>query len=272
MAILQIGEIFGHDTAIPGHMPTRILGQCPFSGNACAKAGKINPLGICTMTDGHNATAVCPIRFKESDRIFNDAAKIAFGAGISFIAVPEVRVLEVIKNGKKKKIGKVDYLIAKLEKDKVVDFAALEVQAVYISGRTIRPLYEKYLKTGILNEESRRRPDFRSSAQKRLMPQLALKVPIFRRWGKKFFVATDSTFFNELPPMPSKTKGNSEITWLSYPITRNSEGGYTMNDPNILFTFWSDVESALREGVAPEESEILATLTNEVSKYKKFRT
>jgi hypothetical protein len=59
------------------------------------------------------------------------------------------------------------------------DFAALEVQSVYISGTSIRPAFEAFLETGTLTEDCERHPDFRSSAQKRLMPQLSLKVPVF---------------------------------------------------------------------------------------------
>ena len=71
-----------------------------------------------------------------------------------------------------------------------------------------------------------RRPDFRSSAQKRLMPQLALKVPIFRRWNKRFFVAVDRTFYGELPTLKERSLGNSEITWLVYDFQRQAQGGF----------------------------------------------
>lgn len=213
---------------------------------------------------------VCPVRFLEGGIMFRDAARIAFGKGITYVAVPEVRVLEVLRNGKRKKIGKVDFLLTRIEGAKAIDFAALEVQAVYISGATIRPAFNHYVRTGELLNEGKRRPDFRSSAQKRLMPQLALKVPIFRRWGKRFFVATDSTFFSELPPMNPQSAGNSEVTWLSYNFERQNQGGYSMQPPRIVHTLWDDVETALREGKAPEKSELLAQLTESAKKLQSF--
>ena len=98
------------------------------------------------------------------------------------------------------KIGKVDFLLGHVEAGRIRNFAALEVQASYFSGEAIRPAMNHFLKYGALDEAiSDRRPDFRSSAQKRLVPQLQLKVPIFRRWGKKFFVVVDTQFFNSLP-------------------------------------------------------------------------
>jgi hypothetical protein len=104
------------------------------------------------------------------------------------------------------------------------------------------------------------------------MPQLALKVPIFRRWGKRFFVATDSTFFSELPAMNPQSSGNSEVTWLSYDFERQREGGYRMQSPTVVHTLWDDVETALREGKAPEKSELLAQLTESATRFKPFMT
>lgn len=139
------------------------------------------------------------------------------------------------------------------------DFAALEVQAVYVSGESSRGPFEHYLRTGGNHSDARRRPDFRSSAQKRLMPQLALKVPVFRRWGKKFFVAVDETFFRELPRMPQVAAGNSEITWLVYPFQKG-ESGFNMGDPVLFHTLWDDVVTSLREGHPPTKEELLADL------------
>ncbi len=272
MALLQIGEVFGHDTALSATRAKQNLHPCPFRGNECAKGNKVNPLGICSLTEGKIATVVCPVRFLENGVMFRDAARIAFGKGVICVAVPEVRVLEVLRDGKRKKIGKVDFLLAHVEGGKAIDFAALEVQAVYISGATIRPAFDRYVRTGKLAEDGKRRPDFRSSAQKRLMPQLALKVPVFRRWGKRFFVATDSTFFSELPLMSPQSSGNSEVTWLSYDFERQSEGGYRIQSPNVVHTLWDDVETALREGKAPEKAELLAQLTESALKLQSFTT
>lgn len=143
---------------------------------------------------------------------------------------------------------------------------------MYISGRSIRPAFNQYLAEGVLPEDALRRPDFRSSAQKRLMPQLALKVPIFRRWGKRFFVAVDSTFFETLPKMRTQTAGNAEVTWLVYPFTRHVAGGYRMENPLIEHTLWDDVLDALREGQPPEKDNLLRELSRHIGKRGILRT
>jgi restriction endonuclease NotI len=104
------------------------------------------------------------------------------------------------------------------------------------------------------------------------MPQLALKVPIFRRWGKRFFVATDCLFFSELPSMRPQSSGNGEVTWLTYDFERQPHGGYAMQSPSVVHTLWDDVATALREGEAPEKSEILAQLTQCAKRLKSFTT
>lgn len=165
------------------------------------------------------------------------------------------------KNGHQRKIGKIDFLIGKLDPTgRPTDFAALEVQAVYFSGSEVRTAMKQYLRSGALTSDGYRRPDWRSSIQKRLMPQLSLKVPLFRRWGKKFFVATDRSFFEQIPAMRTvRTLANSEVSWLIYPFSLTPQG-YEMGAPSIQHTQWDDVLDALREGAAPEPAEILAEI------------
>ena len=221
---------------------------------------------MCSLVQDDDLAIICPVRFIESQRIFVDVGRLAFGPGARVAPAPEVRVLRTTQTARGrpatgKRIGKVDFLVARVEENgAAVDFAALEVQAVYISGPTIKPVFKHFLNTGSLPSGGKRRPDWRSSAQKRLMPQLALKVPVFRRWGKKFFVAVDSCFFAELPNMRTVDNiANSEITWLVYRFQR-SGNKYTIGDPDVVHTTWDDVVTALREGVAPDPDEILSEI------------
>jgi Restriction endonuclease NotI len=246
---------------------------CPFRDSKCTKGGKQHPLGICSFGDEKAATSVCPVRFLQGNRIFVDAGRIAFGEGKKIVVVPEMRLLRVPDTGKR--IGKIDFLIAVLDASgKPTDFAALEVQAVYISGKSVRPFFNEFLRTEILPEAAKARPDYRSSAQKRLMPQLSLKVPVFRRWGKRFFVVVDQPFFTALPKIRRvEGKENSEITWLVYELNRNVSGiGYSLSDPEVIFTLWDDVLTALREGEAPQQSEVLAEIAMRLPELKSFDT
>ncbi len=271
---MLISEIFGRHVKDQSDeaKDLRNRKQCPFKNVACTKSSKPNPLGICTLSNGLNATAICPSRFLEGDVIFKAAAEIAFGKGNKFAVFPEIKLLRVEdrKSGKTKKIGKVDFLLGKISEDQITDFAALEVQATYFSGEAIRPAFNFFLKNGKLDETiSDRRPDFRSSAQKRLMPQLQLKVPVFRRWGKKFFVVVDTAFFNALPAFKTTSTSNSEIVWLAFPIM-DVGGSFKIQPPTVHGTHWDDVSSALREGQAPEPAEIMLELAKKLTTAKKL--
>ncbi len=72
--------------------------------------------------------------------------------------------------------------------------------------------------------------------------------------------------------MNPQSSGNSEVTWLSYDFERQHEGGYEMQSPTVVHTLWDDVETALREGNAPEKSELLAQLTDSATRLKPFTT
>lgn len=260
--LLEIGEIFGYasDDHTKRAWHDRDKKRCPFRDAPCNKGNIDDPLGICSFADGMRATVVCPNRFLEDNLIIRDAARLAFGEGVKAAAVPEVRVL-MIPGPKPRKIGKIDFMLTALDaNDRPHDFAALEVQSVYISGESIKPAFDSYLKHKRLPSDRFRRADFRSSAQKRLMPQLSLKVPIFRRWGKKFFVAVDDTFFEKLPGM-REVDGleNSEVTWLVYGFERIGNR-FAMSMKRAVFTHWDEVVAALREGIAPKPAEMLSEL------------
>jgi hypothetical protein len=268
MGPYRIGEAFGHavedDTARAREHQARRW--CPFRDAPCTKGGAADPLGVCSLTDGNTLAVVCPIRFAQDGTLFAQVGRQAFGPGVRIVAIPELQVLRVARQDaeggqREHRVGKVDYLVARLDPGgNPSDFAALEVQAVYFSGKSLRPAFREFLRTQALPDGSERRPDWRSSAQKRLMPQLSLKVPVFRRWGKKFFVAIDSNFFTSLPDMRTVSSiANSEVTWVVCPFRRHAQG-FALSAPTFIHSPWDDVITALRDGIAPDPAEILAEI------------
>jgi hypothetical protein len=270
---MRISEIFGRsvDDNSADAKAIRAGKICPFRDTPCTKSSKIEPIGVCSLSDGKYAASLCPVRFLEDGRIFTDAAEIAFGKSVSFGVFPEVRVLKIDETADSKKIGKVDFILGHIVDGKIADFAAMEVQAVYFSGNKIGPAMNYFLENGRLDPvDSERRPDFRSSAQKRLAPQLLIKVPVFRRWGKKFFVAVDSQFFGSIPEFKHTPLHSSEIIWLNYPI-ENTGTAYKIQAPEVIGSVWDDVANSLREGLAPDKLEIIQELQLKLSGPMKTR-
>jgi hypothetical protein len=97
-------------------------------------------------------------------------------------------------------------------------WAALEIQAVYFSGNAMKGEFEAFNDTTVdwvVFPAGRRRPDYRSSGPKRLMPQLQIKVPTLRRWGKKMAVVVDRAFFDSIGEMDNVPDiSNADIAWF----------------------------------------------------------
>lgn len=119
--------------------------------------------------------------------------------------------------------GRIDMVIAS-DRD-ASDWMGLEVQAVYFSGKGMPADFTQLLAhTGIVPPPPtrRRRPDWRSSSAKRLMPQLEVKVPLLRQWGKKLAIALDRPFYEYLggpSATPSQDLNDGDIVWLIPQIT-----------------------------------------------------
>ena len=118
-----------------------------------------------------------------------------------------------------KPAGKIDLVVAKTSNEGV-QWHGLEIQAVYFSGKGMQSEFHSLLDdthetppfpTAI------RRPDWRSSSAKRLVPQLQIKAPTLRRWGSKVAVAVDRPFFKSVggpSPNPSHDLNDGDIIWL----------------------------------------------------------
>lgn len=55
------------------------------------------------------------------------------------------------------------------------------------------------------------------------------------------------------------TLANSEVTWLVYPFAKSGHR-FSIGRAKAVFTTWDDVQTALREGIAPEPNEVLAEI------------
>ena len=140
---------------------------------------------------------------------------VGFRAGDALVA-REVPFMKSATTGKT--AGKIDLIVA-TDGDELRWFG-LEVQAVYFSGKGMRTEFAQ------LRHDSQgtppfpletRRPDWRSSSAKRLMPQLQVKGPTLRRWHSKIAVAIDETFFAEIggpSANPSQDLNTGDVIWL----------------------------------------------------------
>lgn len=242
-----LAEVFGHLTTDQTDEAKRYRSHrlCPFNNIVpnCTKDKARDPLGVCSIYYENEPVITCPIRFRQDWVITGDAASFFFDETAKWSSLTEVRLND--SNGKS--AGNIDVvLVAYDNKGKVLDFGALEIQAVYISGNVREP-FEYYMsdpRSRASMDWSRQpsypRPDYLSSSRKRLVPQLIYKGGILHSWGKKIAVALNKSFFATLPSLKQVPKRDADIAWLIYELKRPKKKerpeGYYLTKVDTVFT------------------------------------
>ena len=238
-----IGEWYGHSylglTSDERHAYSETAGPqpCPFrmNGGPCTKKG-----GVCSfrLYEDNGGVAVpasggddglrtlCPRRFEEEMTIFQWVGQTILGTPTPDIAT-EVGFLKAEDGGAH--VGRIDMVLANRESPSApLDWCALEIQAVYFSGRGMDAEFRNiraFEGDGPPFPDQIRRPDYRSSGPKRLMPQLQTKVPTLRRWGKKMAVVIDKRFFASLGKMEEVDDLSSgDIAWFTVDFEEADRG------------------------------------------------
>jgi len=225
---------------------------CPFQEDAkCNKKG-----GVCSLRryqqigDGPvsgvgNVVTTCPQRFLESDTIFRWVGETLLETNAP-IVLSEIGFLDRLRpqseedsdEDSRDYIGRIDNVLVHPSR-KPIDWCALELQAVYFSGKSManefKMLSERESEV-LLFPAKHRRPDWRSSGPKRLLPQLQTKVPTIRTWGKKLAVVIDEAFFESLVGLERERHlSNSEIAWFVVGYDPKP-GGWTLVPREVVFT------------------------------------
>lgn len=241
-----LAEVFGFAATDQSSKAQRFRSHrlCPFNNKVpnCTKDKAKNPLGVCSILQNNKPVITCPVRFREEWIITDDAASFFFGEGVLWSSLTEVRLNDVYG----KSAGNIDVvLVAYDAQGKVIDFGALEVQAVYISGN-IRDPFEFYMKDPAAHalmdwtgQPNYPRPDFLSSSRKRLAPQLLFKGGILHSWNKKMAVAINKSFFDTLPSLKAVPPGEGDIAWFIYdlePVTDGENYRYQLKKVDVLYT------------------------------------
>jgi hypothetical protein len=223
---------------------------CPFLSRILTDARCNKTSGVCSIrrymaddegtvvpvSDGFPAT-VCPTRFidnlQDGRDVFAWVSSVMLGTDQPII-VKETPFLRTRKRDEgdedtddEKKAGRIDWIAidgSTLDHDDP-KWCAIETQAVYFSGKKMSHDYEghRVSQNQLYMPVVSRRPDYRSSGPKRLLPQLEVKTPVLRSWGKKVAVVIDRYFYDQMLPMEdvhSRAKNdrerldNAEIVWF----------------------------------------------------------
>lgn len=218
----------------------QLLPPCPFQANQppCSKRG-----GVCSIqryqedeigrlgAPVDDPVIVCPRRFEDGRLLLRWLAEIVGFAPNEAMVAREVPFMRGVKTDKA--AGKIDLVVAR-DLNGGLTWYGLEIQAVYFSGQGMQSEFE-----GLLGDRQQRppfpnavrRPDWRSSSAKRLMPQLQIKVPTLRRWASKIAVAVDRPFFDAVggPSTDySHDLTDGDIIWLVPELSPDESGSYRL--------------------------------------------
>lgn len=140
---------------------------------------------------------------------------------------PELAEAVEAEAEEEKKAGRIDWIVVNPASMNAADleWAAVETQALYFSGGKMKVEFDAYAVTPspLLFPAGKRRPDYRSSGPKRLSPQLDVKVPVLRNWGKKVAIVIDRFFFENMNSLDDAfararderaRRDNADIVWF----------------------------------------------------------
>ena len=252
-----LAELFGFpiNNFSPEAIRHRRLRLCPFNNKApsCTKDKANEPLGVCTIFDGSDLAITCPVRFRQDWLIAEDAATFFSSETTNWTSLIEVRLTD--KHGRS--AGNIDLILVAYDTHgRILDFGALEIQAVYISGNIRQPFTyymeaPEHRKDMIWSAHSTNpHADYLSSSRKRLAPQLLYKGGILYSWGKKQAVALHENFFRTLPPLPEVPPDQANLAWLIYDLFLDTtENHYRLIKKKIVYT---DFQPALPKITLPE--------------------
>ena len=194
----------------------------PGKGTNCTKQGGVCSLreysriasgGSIRVAPAGSLRTTCPHRFLEGGEIFRWVGEIVLGTSTPLV-LREIGFLEGTGGGD---VGYVDHVLAHPTRQPL-QWCALEIQAVYFSGANMGAEFDvlKHDRSPLPFPVGDRHPDYRSSGPKRLMPQLQIKVPSLRRWGRKMAVVVDHDFFGGLGAMDEVGDiSNCDIAWFA---------------------------------------------------------
>jgi len=217
---------------------------CPFRTDSphptCTKPGGVCSLQLLSDETGSPKAvagergmvrALCPYRFHQDNTVFKHVGQRLLGDE-NPEQLGETGFLESTGNldsAAGADVGYIDMIVVSRPPlaEIPLRWAAVEIQAVYFSGSEMSTEFRHLKDTGgaLSMAKDARRPDYRSSGPKRLMPQLQIKVPTLRRWGKKMAVVVDVPFFKSMGEMRTVSHvSNADIVWFLVDFVQSAPG------------------------------------------------
>jgi hypothetical protein len=246
-------EIFGYapDDLTPSVRSLWELGACPFINKACVKSNHDSSVvyGTCSVTTAFGDCIICPNRIYERDyATLRVVAKDAFGKDAKFVLFDDyikhrkesgVFVVALGQNsGKEVKIGRslsMDWVLAKIENNQLVEYVGIEVQSIDITNNYRDAWYAYKNLTGTTKSIPPSEHGMNwANVHKRLIPQIIRKGVVYSNSklvkAGLYFVLPDIVYrkFEDIigADIPLiTTKGANVLTIHTYDLSASTKHG-----------------------------------------------
>lgn len=245
---------------------------CPYNNSSrfCTKDKKNDPLGVCSMWHEGKPVIICPVRFRQNWRVVSDMSSfLLHNPSGKFVTEA------TIKDADKESAGHIDVVLLETGPDqRITDFGALEIQAVYITGNIRNPFAFYYEAPAMRFAESWNgandpHPDWLSSV-KRLVRQLTVKGAIIRAWDKKIAVAVESQFYNTLTLLENIREyppEEADMGWFLYSLVSNPQSGrFELELERKVYIKFADAQEKLSRINPGDITDFTFTLENKYQK------
>jgi len=248
----------------PFRLPSEAgLTRCSKRHGVCSTRRYRNDSGTAQRLEDpdDSPTITCPYRFHQALTVFRWIARELLHTSEALL-VKEVGFLEaplssVEEAGSDEQVvGRIDMILLDPQSLRTgpMSWCAVELQAVYFSGPGMAQELShvrQHPSDSIPFPASIRRPDYRSSAPKRLMPQLQIKVPTLRRWGKKMAVVVDRHFYGWMGQMElARDVSSGDIAWFVVDLAESqSIPMYTIHESLLHVTTLERAVEGLTGGI-----------------------
>ena len=269
-----LAEVFGYpaDNMEADAERHRAKKLCPFNNRVpnCTKTSANDPLGVCSVFDDDDVVITCPVRFRQDWIIADDAAEFFGFPDGEWTTLSEVS----LKDKNEEAAGNIDLVVVRYDNiGRVIDFGAVEIQAVYISGNVGVPFRvymsnpPKYKDMDWSKKAKSPRPDYLSSSRKRLAPQLIFKGGILHSWQKKIAVVLNKGLFGQLPDLEAQTvpAADAEIAWLVYDMELDkADNRYNLVRHKTVYTKFDAALERITKTEAGDIGDFLSVLQNKL--------
>lgn len=193
-------EVFGYapDDMTPSVRSLWNLGACPFINKSCSKSNHDSSViyGTCSVTTSFGDCIICPNRLYERDyATLRKIAEDAFGKYSKFVLFDDYIkhrsdgdsfVVALGQNsGKEVKIGRhlsMDWILAKIEKNQLIEYVGIEVQSIDITNNYRDAWYAyKNITPSTKNIPASEHGLNWANVHKRLIPQIIRKGIIYSK-------------------------------------------------------------------------------------------